>query len=365
MRSPDAPGGEQVAVVRMGHGNAANHLIPINSSRSSSKLWVVRPEPRPPGWDVNDATYLEIRARFTATRLVRTFFAALKLARRHEVTAVLSFNGVPYGLIAVAVGRLARKPVHVGFVGTETYKLQRRWYGRPLDRILRGAALYTVPGPSMAKSLSTRGYPADRIVELPHAVDLRHWVPPDLENRTIDLLFVGALEQHKQVDKIISSLVDVRERFPDVSLVVVGDGPERNRLGDLADRLGLSDHVRFVGYHRDPLKWYQSSRFVVIASQWEGFPFVLVEGMCTGAVPLAARVGAIADVIRHGETGYLFNGEDPQGLSTALVEVLADTELSEQMRTQAVAERERFGYEATARLWDGWLAALGEKRRPS
>lgn len=359
MKAGQRGSSEYVAIVRMRHGNAENHLIPISMAVAPSKLWIVRPEPKPSEWRLSDDTYVDTHSRFVLTRLVTTLFDALRIARRPQVRAIISFNALPYGLIAALVGRLTGKPVHVGFVGTDAFKTGQHRYGRLLDRLLRRANLVTVPGPGIARQLERRGYTAKRIVALPHAVDLRRWVPPTVENRMIDLLFVGALEPHKQVSRIIRSVADLRQRFPNVSLAVVGDGSERLKLERLADELGISQNVVFAGYQPEPVNWYQSSRFVVIASRWEGFPFVIVEGMCTGVVPVAARVGAIGDVITHRETGYLFNGEDPRELTNALHEVLSDRELSERMRARVLRDREFFGYEPTAELWKQCVSALG------
>ncbi len=347
--------GEYVAVLRMGDSLSTNLLVPVALSESVSRLWVVRPAPAPASLaDREEVTYVEVQGRLRIVQLIRTLWVATRLARRPATTGLLSFNAMPYGLLAVLAGRISRKPVHVGFVGTDAEMLRNRWYGRFVDALLRRASFFTVPGRGISDSLVSRGYANDRIAELPHAVDLSHWTPLESSSRPIDFVFVGRLVTVKQVHRIVESVAIVRDSYPEVSLVIVGSGPEEERLEGLVDRLDLRANVSLVGFQEDLQTWYRSARFIVIASLWEGFPFVLVEGMCSGVVPVAARVGSIPDVIEHAETGYLFDGSDPDGLVDAMEKVLGDVDLEGRMREMVLKHREHFGYAYAARLWANW-----------
>lgn len=321
-----------------------------------SRLWVVRPEPRPSGLVRENVEYEQIRGRVRIFQLIKALWVTAKLVRLPSIAGVLNFNAVPYGLIAVVAGKLAGKPVHVGFVGSEAFNLSHPRSSRFLGAILKRANLFTVPGRGIAELLVARGHEPSLIFDLPHAVDLDRWSPPSEESRSIDLLFVGRLDANKQVDKILESVAAIREIHPAITVAVVGEGAERSRLEVLVDRLNLQDNVNFVGYQPDPLPWFHAARFLIIASLREGFPFVIVEAMCTGVVPIAARVGEIPDVVVHGETGYLFDNRDPRGLERALRRVFDDPEAEELMRRRVLAYRSHFSYERAAHLWAEWLA---------
>lgn len=340
----------------MGDANCVHHLIPIAQSAQVSLVRVVRPEPRPTGLPVSGFLYVEAKGRSRVAQVVSTALMAFREARRPEVHGVVSFNGVPYGVIAVLAGLVARKPVHVGFVGTEAYNLGRnRWIGL-LDRLLRRAQLITVPGPIMGDALVARNYDAGRIQVLPHSIDTDSFRPPSEDSeRDIDVLFVGALIERKQVDRLVAAIPDVTASRGPTSVCIVGDGQARSSLEDQVERLQLGSSIEFVGYQASPAAWFRRSRAIVISSWWEGFPFVLVEAMCSGAVPVSTKVGSIPDIIDHGHNGLLLDSDQPATIAACLLELLGDEGLEARLRRGALASRSRFSYAAAASLWTEWL----------
>jgi len=272
---------------------------------------------------------------------------------------VISFNAIPYGMIALLVGFVARRPVHVGFVGSEAHKLDRSWLLRRLDMLLRHAAVFSVPGPTMARALVGRRYPPGSVYELPNGVDTTVFSPPEEGSvRDIDVLFMGALIGLKQVDQILRAIPLVASRLRPVTMAVVGTGPLRSELEDLVAHLDLREQVVFAGYQVDPEAWLRRARSIVIASRWEGVPFVVVEAMCVGTVPIATRVGSVPDVIDHGVNGLLLESASPDVIAAALTDVLGDVDLERRLRMGALRARERFDYASATRVWAQLIDAM-------
>ena len=346
-------------MMRMRDANCVHHLIPLARSSEVSLLRIVRPDPQPAGLPSEGIAYVNTESRFRVLRVLKTLAMSMRYARKSAVRGIVSFNGIPYGAVATLAGMVSRKPVHVGFVGTEAHRLANKRRLWPLDLLLRRAHLVTVPGPAIGAALEARGYEPTRIRVLPHSVDSKVFYPPDGDSgRDIDVLFVGALTEVKQVDRLIEAIPTVRQLHDQIRVAIVGDGPLRSSLEELAVALGVADCVEFVGHQAAPAEWFRRARVAVIASLWEGFPFVLVQAMCSGAIPIATRVGSIPDVIESGRNGLLLDSNSAAAIADAVSSLLGDPDLEEQLRTGALGFRDRFSYASATALWNDWLARL-------
>jgi glycosyltransferase involved in cell wall biosynthesis len=133
----------------------------------------------------------------------------------------------------------------------------------------------------------------------------------------------GRLEQQKGFDVLLRSLLDV----PESTLVVVGDGSERQALQTLARDLGVSGRVVWAGWEGDPRAWLPAFDVWVLPSRFEGFPLALLEALLAESAVAATDVGSVAEVVRNGETGLLVPPEDPSSLAAALRRLLGDEAL--------------------------------------
>ena len=141
-------------------------------------------------------------------------------------------------------------------------------------------------------------------------------------------------------------------RFPDVHLVVAGDGPERGELETLASLLGLGSHVSFVGWV-PPEKRYElinQSCLLIVPSRWkEPFCLVALEGALMGRPVVASRTGALPEVVVENETGIFFENENPASLADAVISLLESPSLATAMGLRG---RERANRKFT---WDRYI----------
>jgi glycosyltransferase involved in cell wall biosynthesis len=174
------------------------------------------------------------------------------------------------------------------------------------------------------------------------------------------LLAVCRLEPQKGVDVAVRALTDVRARHPDAHLVVLGEGPQRAELEELARTLGVPVHL--PGRVPDVGAWLRRAEVLVHPVRWEGFGLALLEAMLASLPVVATRVSSIPEIVVDGETGLLVPPDDPTALAAAVTRVLdAPAAYGERGRARARAE---FG---VARMVDRTLAvyeAALESRRP-
>jgi glycosyltransferase involved in cell wall biosynthesis len=148
-------------------------------------------------------------------------------------------------------------------------------------------------------------------------------------------LFVGMLEQYKNVDALSRAWHDVAAALPDARLVIVGKGA----LLDVVERL-QDDFPETVVYHPelapvDVARLMDESTCLVLPSRSEGLGRVLIESFARGRGVVASRVGGIPDVVRDGVEGLLVDPSDDDDIARALIEVLSDRELAERMGAAA------------------------------
>ncbi len=261
------------------------------------------------------------------------------------------------GAVTCLVGALVDKPVVVKISGS--WELEqgvmaprgRKLLDRLALRWLKRASAVQAISTRMAAELTRQGFPAERILVLPNAVDTSRFPLrslPRAPGAPFTAVFVGRLVPEKDLATLLEAWA---RAFPpgetiDVRLRLVGGGPLEGRLRAQADRLGLAPQVEFLG-HRDRVEEVLADADVgVLPSRIEGLSNTLLEFMASGLPALASRVSGSEDFVAPGRNGWLFEVGDVSALAAALRE--AKTLPPE--RLAAMGRQARADVEATASL---------------
>ena len=182
------------------------------------------------------------------------------------------------------------------------------------------------------------GVPASQLWFLPNVVDTERFKPAFLcPDGPLTLIAVGRLVKEKRLDRFISVLSRLRADFGlDVRGLIVGSGCQnedlRPQLESQAGRLGLlPDIVQFRGGVSDMRSVYHEAAVCVLTSEFEGTPNVLLEAMASGLPVVATRVGGVPEIVRHGQTGFLYEPDDLEGIAAALAELVKNSVLRSKM----------------------------------
>jgi glycosyltransferase involved in cell wall biosynthesis len=170
------------------------------------------------------------------------------------------------------------------------------------------------------------------------------------------LLYVGRVSAEKQ----IAEIKPVLEAIPEARLAIVGDGPHREALQ--AHFAGTNTH--FVGYLQglELASAFASADAFIFPSRTETLGLVLLEAMAAGCPVVAARSGGILDIVTDGVNGYLFAPDAPQGAIAATKSLLEAKEIREQLRYNARAEAERWGWAAATRQLQSYYRSVVERQ---
>ncbi|MFQ2235984.1 glycosyltransferase [Aeromonas dhakensis] len=150
-------------------------------------------------------------------------------------------------------------------------------------------------------------------------------------NQGYRLLMVGAFTKNKNQCMAIEAL----KLLPQATLTLVGDGPEREKLKLLASSLNVQDRVIFTGFVTDPSKYYQTHDLLLMLSQFEAFPYVVLEAMAAYCPVLATKVGGVPEAIVHNHNGWLLNGSSSQELADRVAAIYQDSDKYNDIAIQA------------------------------
>ena len=154
------------------------------------------------------------------------------------------------------------------------------------------------------------------------------------------ILSVGRLSHekgHADLIRTAAALVAM-PGTQDFRVVIVGDGPERQSLANLAARLGVEKQVVFAGFQRDTRPYYAMATIVAVPSHSEGSPNVVLEAMAAGLPIAANRVGGIPEILEECVTGLLVEPRNPDAMAKALFRLLSDDELRGRLGAAAKAQ---------------------------
>jgi glycosyltransferase involved in cell wall biosynthesis len=141
------------------------------------------------------------------------------------------------------------------------------------------------------------------------------------------IVTVAALQTHKGIDDLIEAFALTRKSIPDLSMYILGDGPEKCSLQALAERLDCRDRIYFEGFVRDPRPYLAQADIFVLASHREAFGMALAEAREAGCAAIGTNAGGIPEVLENGRAGIIVPVGNPADVSRALVRLLVNPTL--------------------------------------
>ncbi len=282
------------------------------------------------------------RLAVMANYLEAQYRAILAEAREGQADVVHAHWAIPTGPAAVAAARKLGVPsiitMHGGdvYVNPEQgYDFPTRWYVRPALRwTLRHAGALTAITEDCRQHALRAGAPADRIRLVFNGTDLRRFSPDENGDRRSprfgpNMIFAcRQLFPRKGIRFLLEAAAQLKPRFPDLKVVLAGDGFERPELARLAADLGIAADVTFLGWvpNTELPPYYRAAAVSVIPSLEEGFGIPAAEAMGCEVAVVASDAGGLPEVVENGVTGLVVPRGDSTALAQAIGSLLADPE---------------------------------------
>jgi glycosyltransferase involved in cell wall biosynthesis len=201
------------------------------------------------------------------------------------------------------------------------------------DRLIGNSA-------AVAEFYQSIGYPADRLSVIPNGIDVPEPTPFDRDALLAELEipsgsqvigFVGRMAKQKRVDDLVFAMALVAILRPETHLLLIGDGPERDKLMKFARDIDIDHHTRFTGHRADAARLLRVMDVFWIASDFEGQSNSAMEAMAAGLPVIASDIPPNRELVIDGETGFLVKVGDRVGFQQFADRLLADPELARRL----------------------------------
>ena len=201
--------------------------------------------------------------------------------------------------------------------------------------------------------LSSYKIPHDKVIKVYNGIELDEYRPNGKEVRSQksevrrefglskNIPVIGAIGRmvwQKGFEYLIECVPEIVKAFPDVKILIVGDGSLREKFEALSEELRVRDNVIFAGFRSDIKEILSAIDILVIPSLLEGFPMITLEAMAMAKPIVATNIDGITEQITDGVNGILVLPKDPSALAKAIIQVLNDKELA---RTMGLSAREK------------------------
>ena len=183
------------------------------------------------------------------------------------------------------------------------------------------------------KLCNTYGISSDKIVVIPGGVDLGRFYPTaarmrirkrlDIPTDHTILLSVRNLVPRMGLENLIHAMRDVVSRIENITLLLGGSGPLKKELIALTRKLGLENHIRFIGFipeHDLPDYYRASDLFILPTFELEGFGLVTLEALASGILVLGTPVGGTVEILKHFDPRYIFRSAKAEDMSDLIIE---------------------------------------------
>ena len=295
------------------------------------------------------------------------YLKSRQVAKKEKAEILLAGNFYLPALTCYWLKKINKLPYYIFTYGTETTELWpapiRSGRGKQAPpakqkmarKILAEAAGIITISDYLKDKLVERGVPAQKITKIYPGVDFTFFKPQDqtgarakikpliknkadlhLDNANL-LLSVGRLVERKGHDMVIRALPAVLQRYPKTYYLIIGNGPQRQKLQALATKIGIEKYIQFLTAikYQDLPNFYNASDIFLMPSRTikskqdvEGFGIVYLEASACGKPIIAGQGGGVGEAVTDQETGLLINSEKPAEISQAIIKLLNDNELA-------------------------------------
>lgn len=234
--------------------------------------------------------------------------------------------------LADVMGRVAAVlgGVPVIVMTAQNVDIWKKWHHRLVDRILALKTAKVIAVSEAVKEYYHRqvGIQAKKIEVIPNAIDVAPYENPGdvtylykdfaIKENDFVLACVGRLNFQKGHKFLLASLKEIYNEMPDLKVLIVGEGEEKENLKRMAEEYGITPVVRFTGQRKDIPQILKLSGALILPSIFEGLPLCVLEAMAASRPVIATDVGGTKELAVDGKTAFIVEPEKPEQLSMAI-----------------------------------------------
>ena len=223
------------------------------------------------------------------------------------------------------------------------------------QELYRHATAVVAPDPTIARWLAAKGARA-RAIHNPLIAPVK--LVRRNENRRRNVATFSRLSSEKRPEFLVRSFASIAADYPDWDLEIYGNGPQRNMLEHLVEKLA-PNRIHFSGFSNEPYAVLASADLFVSASRIEGFGNAIWEALACGVPVVAMDAGPpVRTLVRHGVDGVIVSQNTMAALAEALAQLMGDESTRKTYASRAPEVVERFPFESALEQWDELFRAI-------
>jgi glycosyltransferase involved in cell wall biosynthesis len=299
-----------------------NHIQPLINLYEIKKI-IIRDKPGP---ILPKVIYYSPPNKISKNKILSVLWKTILLtilAFKEKPDVIHSFLIFPHGLISFISAKISHKKIGISMIAgpLELYStespIKKYAYSKTLPPlnfigkisilILNKINYITVTGTYTKMFLIEKGIPENKIFVLHHFFSENTPFRPQERNKSSDFIYVGRLAKVKHIETLVKASYLVKKTYPNVKILIIGDGEEKKRLLNLTNSLNLTDNMNFIGYQQNVWDYINDSKAMILSSEREGFPMVAIEALLCGVPLISSNCGDINDILKNGYNSIIIN----------------------------------------------------------
>jgi glycosyltransferase involved in cell wall biosynthesis len=277
-----------------------------------------------------------------------TYFNALAVIAKNLAnaeTANILLEGTLLSKMIKSDSQFSPKLMLVPLLAKLTYPLAQGFIAKSKDVLLDTRQVVGKKFERLPTTVLPNPYPFERFTRLAQESVEHSW----FQDKELPIIISsGRLCEQKGFDTLLQAFAEVCQKIH-CRLVILGEGPERQKLEALIEKLKLSEVVWMPGRVRNPWQYVAKSTVFVLASRWEGWPSALMEAMACGLPVITTDCpGDGKKMVENQKSGLIVPTDDAIALSKTLLELLQDQSYRENLGKNAQTSISRYNYRAIA-----------------
>ena len=281
---------------------------------------------------------INLKEEWKSFKALKQFFEGVK-------PDILHVNSSKAGLSLVAA-RLAKVPKIIFTAHGWAFNEARPWWQKLVFRLAYATTIYLshitiCVSQAVFKDMEWLPFASRRLFVIKLGIDAPVFMKRtearkkfgELGSRIV-LGMLAELHPTKRVEDAIRALRELKPDFPNLMLIVCGEGSERAHLSELIEHLRLADSVVLKGFVPDAATYMKAFDIFLMISRTEALGYAAIEAGYAGLPVVATRVGGLPEIVRHKETGLLVPAENPHALARALRLLLEQHEYAQHLSTR-------------------------------
>lgn len=328
-------------VMKLMDDGLVHHILPKTKMKEVNEIYIVRDHPGPAMPKVMYLCPHHSIANIAFLSIIAKIFIALHVSITKKPNLIISYAMYPHGFIAYIVSKLTGLPLSISVIHINEMDAFGFIFPTLYLSVLHNCTAITTTGSKTKNKLVNRGIPAEKILILPHAVDLEALSQITVEKK-FDVLYLGRIYERKHPDILLKAIHKVKHTFyKEIKMCIAGRGsPDYEKfIKQLIQDLDLTENVVFAGFVKDTREYYHLSRIYVLPTEAEGLPFTMLEAMACGVPVITIDAGDITDSAQNNVNAIVLeHWSDIDGFAQGIRVLLENSDMYNRLRENGLEE---------------------------